>query len=139
MIEAWRVARYRFRATFGRQWGGLFAIVVLIGLVGGLAIGAVRGARRTQSSFPAYLRHINADNLGVITAFDSSGVSNVPYNAKLVAKIARLPPREAGCRLHDRRSRNHAARRPRDSCGGGWFPAEHRRKLRRPVSRRWTA
>ncbi len=91
MIEAWRVARYRFRATFGRQWGGLLAIVVLIGLVGGLAMGAVAGARRTQSSFPEYLRHVNADNLGVITAFDAPGVSNVPYNAGLVAKIARLP------------------------------------------------
>ena len=50
-----------------------------------------RGARRTQSSFPAYLRHVNADTLGVITAFDSPGVSNVPYNAGLIAKIARLP------------------------------------------------
>jgi len=91
VIEAWRVARYRFRSNFGRQWGGLFAIVVLIGLVGGLAIGAGAGARRTQSSFPAFMRHVNADDLGVITAFDSSGVSNVPYNPGLVAKIARLP------------------------------------------------
>ena len=91
MIEAWRVARYRFRATFGREWGGLLAIVVLIGLVGGLAIGAGAGARRTQSSFPDYLRHINADTLGVITALDAPGVSNVPYNAALIAKIARLP------------------------------------------------
>jgi hypothetical protein len=91
VIEAWRVARYRFRATFGRRWGGLLAIVVLIGLVGGLAIGALAGARRTQSSFPAYLRHVDADTLGAITAFDSPGVSNVPYNAGLIAKIARLP------------------------------------------------
>jgi hypothetical protein len=35
-LAALRVATYRFRATFGRRWGGYVALVVLIGLVGGL-------------------------------------------------------------------------------------------------------
>ena len=49
--QAWRVACYRFRATFGRRWGGLFAIVLLIGLLGGLAMGAItaHGARNRPS------------------------------------------------------------------------------------------
>ena len=34
-----RVALYRFRATFGRQWGGYLALAVFIALVGGLAMG----------------------------------------------------------------------------------------------------
>jgi len=54
---ALRVAAYRFRATFGRRWGGYLALVLLIGLVGGLAMGAVAGARRTQSSFPVLFAH----------------------------------------------------------------------------------
>ena len=64
-----RVAWYRFRATFARRWGGLLAIVVLIALLGGLAMGAVAGARRTQSSFPAYLARTNASDLAIVNAF----------------------------------------------------------------------
>src|SRR3954466_6247248 len=66
MMQAVRVARYRFRATFGRRWGGLLAIVVLIALAGGLAMGAVAGARRTQSSFPNYLKSTNPSDLIVL-------------------------------------------------------------------------
>jgi len=91
VIRVLRVIGFRFRATLGRRWGGLLAIVLLVGLVGGLAIGAVAGARRTQSSFPGYLTHVNAGNAGIITAFDEPGVSNVPYDAAVIARIARLP------------------------------------------------
>jgi hypothetical protein len=45
-----RVASYRFRATFGRCWLGNATIILLIGLVGGLAMGSIAGARRTQSA-----------------------------------------------------------------------------------------
>ena len=66
MSSAWRVAWYRFRVTLGRRWGGLFAIVVLIALLGGLAMGAVAGARRTQSSFSTYLKSTNPSDLIVL-------------------------------------------------------------------------
>ena len=66
MSQTLRVARYRFRATFARRWGGLLAIVLLIGLTGGLAMGAIAGARRTQSSFPAYLASTNPSDLLVV-------------------------------------------------------------------------
>jgi hypothetical protein len=49
MSSVLRVAVYRFRATFGRRWPGYATIILLIGLVGGLAMGAIAGARRTQS------------------------------------------------------------------------------------------
>ncbi len=52
---------------------------------------AVAGARRTQSSFPAYRARTNAPNLGVMTAIDSPPLGNRAYNASLVAEIARLP------------------------------------------------
>ena len=89
--SAVRLSWYRFRTTFTRRWGGLLAIVVLIGLLGGLAIGAVAGARRTQSSFPAYLARTDASSLTVGTALDVPGISNKAYDPALVAKIARLP------------------------------------------------
>jgi hypothetical protein len=90
MRQAVRVASYRLRTTFGRQWAGLASLALLIGLIGGLAMGAVAGARRTQSSFPAYLGSTDPSDLTVLTALAGSG--GAPgYDAALVAKIARLP------------------------------------------------
>jgi hypothetical protein len=42
-----RVGWYRFAATFGRRWGGYLTLVLLIGLIGGIALGSVAAARRT--------------------------------------------------------------------------------------------
>src|SRR5215469_5628610 len=87
-----RVAGYRFRATFGDRWGGYLALVLLIGLVGGLALGAVAAARRTQAAFPAYLASTNPSDL---TALTGLAVSPHPggsgYDPALVRKIAALP------------------------------------------------
>jgi hypothetical protein len=91
VTQVWRVARYRFRATFARRWGGLVALVLLIALVGGLAMGSIAAARRTQSSYPAYLARTNASDIQVGTALDVPGVENIAYDPALVAKIARLP------------------------------------------------
>src|ERR1700722_1874210 len=62
-----RVAWYRFRATFGRRSAGYLSVILLIGLVGGLSMGALAGARRTDSSFPTYLASTNPSDLDVIT------------------------------------------------------------------------
>ena len=61
------VAWYRFRSTFGDCWGGYLALVLLLGLVGGLALGAVAAARRTQAAFPAYITSTNPSDLTVLT------------------------------------------------------------------------
>ena len=50
---ALRVSWYRFRATFGRRRGAYLSLVLLIGLVGGLAMGALAAARRGPSYNPA--------------------------------------------------------------------------------------
>ena len=42
------------------------SLVLLIGLVGGVAISAVAAARRTQSSYPAYMRSTNPADLHLI-------------------------------------------------------------------------
>ena len=83
-----RVAWYRFRATFGRRWGGLLAIVLLIALVGGLAMGAVAAARRTQSSFPAYLASTNPSDLTVLTGLYGEKAG---FDPDVIRRISRLP------------------------------------------------
>jgi hypothetical protein len=55
-------------------------------LLGGLAIGAVAGARRTQSSFPRFLASTNPSDLTTIYNGATSG-----YDPTLVDTIAHLP------------------------------------------------
>ena len=81
------VAWYRFAATFGRRWGGYLAVVLLIGLIGGIAMASVAAARRTQSSYPAFLASTNPSDLTMSFYGTGSGVAG----ASLTAEIARLP------------------------------------------------
>ena len=84
-----RESSYRFRATFRRRWGGYLTLVVLIGLVGGVAMAAVAGARRTQSSFPTYLASTNPSDLQMFTEF--APITNTGYSEKVDAAVARIP------------------------------------------------
>ena len=77
MMRVGRVAWYRFRATFGRRLGGYLSLVLLVALVGGLSMGALAAARRTQSSFATYLASTNPSNLG-ITVFGGVGNGGGP-------------------------------------------------------------
>ncbi|MCU1462951.1 MAG: hypothetical protein JWO37_3026 [Acidimicrobiales bacterium] len=79
-----RVAWYRFRATFGVRRGGYVALVLLIGLVGGLAMGAVAAARRTGSSFAAFRASTNPSDL-TVALLDPRG-----YDQSLVSAISHV-------------------------------------------------
>jgi MacB-like periplasmic core domain/FtsX-like permease family len=83
-----RVARYRFRSTVSHRWTGYLSIVLLVGLVGGLAMGSIAGARRTQSSYPTFLSSRNPSDLNVAVYDPSTDGGPGPV---LTAKIARLP------------------------------------------------
>jgi hypothetical protein len=83
-----REASYRFRACFHERWGGYLVLVLLIGLVGGVAMAAVAGARRTQSSFPAYLASTNPGDVQVFTEFDP--ISGAGYSPRVDRAIARV-------------------------------------------------
>jgi hypothetical protein len=61
--RAFGVSWYHFRASFHQRWSGYLTVVLLIGLVGGVAMGAVAAARRTQSAFPAYLADSHPSDL----------------------------------------------------------------------------
>jgi hypothetical protein len=83
-----RAAAYRARATFSARRGGYLALVLLVGLVGGLAMGAIAGARRTQASFPVYLASTNPSDLGFSAEF--APATNIGYSAAVNRAIARL-------------------------------------------------
>ena len=84
MTLAW----YRFRATFHRRWPGYLSLVLLIGLVGGLAMASIAGARRTQSSYTTFLAGTNPSDLSVAVYNPATDGGPGP---PLRAKIARLP------------------------------------------------
>jgi FtsX-like permease family/MacB-like periplasmic core domain len=85
------VIRYRTRATFRRRWPGLLSLVVLVALVGGLGLGSLAAARRTQSSFSVLLAGTNPSDLEVSMYTGGQGGTDLAYTASLTREIARLP------------------------------------------------
>ncbi|MCU1453783.1 MAG: hypothetical protein JWN46_1929 [Acidimicrobiales bacterium] len=86
------VVWYRFRTTFRRRRRGYVAIIGLIAVVGGSAMASVAAARRTQSTFPAFLARTNRSDL-VISVYGVNATSVGGFNtvANLNASIRRLP------------------------------------------------
>ena len=81
-------AWYRLRATLAQRRGGYLTVVVLVGVVGGVAMGAVAGARRTQAAFPAYLAATHASDLQVQTYLVTNLTGSGP---SLTRKLEHLP------------------------------------------------
>jgi hypothetical protein len=87
-----RVVWYRFRATLRSRWPGYLALVVLLGALGGVAMGSVAAARRTQSSFATFLASTNPSDVVVGTAlYDPTVGPSTAYDSALIHRIARLP------------------------------------------------
>jgi FtsX-like permease family len=82
--------RYRFGATFRRRWGGYLTIALLIGLVGGIAMGSIAAARRTQSSYPAFLASTNASQLTMSTYGVTGNSSADNYSPQLTRAVKHL-------------------------------------------------
>lgn len=86
------LAAYRFGPTLRHRWGGLVALTVLIALLGGLAMASIAGARRTESSYPIFLKSTNPSDLGLGTALLNPELGYTSgYNAALIKRIAALP------------------------------------------------
>lgn len=86
------VAWYCYRATFLARWRAYAALVLLIGLTGGLAMASLAAARRTQSSYPTMLAAAHSSQVISLTGIINPLLgSNSGYNAPLVARIARVP------------------------------------------------
>jgi hypothetical protein len=92
MNHALRVAWYRNRVGLRRRLTGLVTITVLIGVIGGLALASVAGARRTESSFPTYLASTNPSDVALFSTYDDPGLGvTTGYDPRLQKQIARLP------------------------------------------------
>ena len=89
--SAARVVWYRSRTTLARQWGAYLSLVLLIGLIGGIAMGSVAAARRTQSAYPAFLAATNASDLTMSTYGITNNSSASNYSPRLSKEIAQLP------------------------------------------------
>src|SRR5512133_2869535 len=53
----------RLRAELRQQWRGWLGLAALLGLVGGIALTAAAGARRTDTAYPRFLRRSHAADL----------------------------------------------------------------------------
>src|SRR5579859_545137 len=58
----------RLRAELRQQWRAWLALAVLLGIVGGIALAAAAGARRTDTAYPRLLRQSHAADLLVSPA-----------------------------------------------------------------------
>lgn len=69
--QARRVALYRFTTTIGRRWSSYLGLVLVVGLLGGVAMASVAAGRRTQSSYAAFLASDNPSPL-TMAVYDSN-------------------------------------------------------------------
>ncbi|HVB71245.1 MAG TPA: FtsX-like permease family protein [Acidimicrobiales bacterium] len=88
MRQVLHVTWYRYRATFARQLSAYLAVVLLIGLLGGVAMASVAAARRTQSSYPIFLAGTDASTL-TMSVFHTAGIGGPGQN--IAPAIRRLP------------------------------------------------
>jgi len=79
------------RTTFRHRWGGYLSLVILVALIGGLGLGSLAAARRTQSSFSTFLASTNPSDLTVSVYSGGVSTANPNYDPALTAAIARLP------------------------------------------------
>ena len=124
MAQALRVARYRLPSTLRRGRGAYLGIVLLIGLIGGIAMASIAAGRLTQSSYPRFLASTNPSDM-TVSVFDQGGTA-----PSLVAPIERLPGiKHVGTGVGP----DVVPLTARDAAGEGTGLARRPRQHRRPV------
>jgi MacB-like periplasmic core domain/FtsX-like permease family len=98
MSQVLRFVWYRFGRTLRGKRLSLLTIALVVGLVGGLGLGAAAGARRTQSAFADTLAATNTSDLqlqfyslGSGTSTSQQSVAANLYSPALARQIANLP------------------------------------------------
>src|ERR1019366_5952144 len=87
--SALRVAWYRCRSTFHHRWTGYLSAVLLMGMLGGVALASMAGARRTESSFPQFLASTNPSDLVGLTGLFNPDPTG--YDPGLIRRSHHLP------------------------------------------------
>ncbi len=88
MAYAW----YRFRSTLRSELSYLLSVVLLVGAVGGLALGAIEAARSTESSFADLVTSSHVPQLFVFDGVINPGIGlDSAYNPGLLRTLSRLP------------------------------------------------
>src|ERR1035438_1372983 len=90
VTESARVGWYRFVATFRIRWSGDVTIILLVGLLGGLSMASIAGARRTQSSFATLMARANSSQLFGLTGVYNPTIGQIGYSASLNKRIEHL-------------------------------------------------
>lgn len=88
MAFAW----YRFRSTMRSELSYFLSVILLVGTVGGLALGAIEAARSTESSFADLVASSRVPQLFVFDGVINPGIGlDSAYNPRLLRALSRLP------------------------------------------------
>ncbi len=88
MAYAW----YRLRSTMRSELSYFLSIVLLVGGVGGLALGAVEAARSTESSFADFVASSHVPQLFAFDGVINPGIGlDSAYNPGLLRTLSHLP------------------------------------------------
>lgn len=85
------VSAMRLRAALRGRRSGYLGLIAIIALLGGLSMGSIAAARRTQSSYPAYLASTNPSSLNVSVYTPTGGPLPVAASRRLQRSIEALP------------------------------------------------
>ena len=88
MTYAW----YRLRSTMGTELSYFLSVILLVGAVGGLSLGAIEAARSTESSFADFVASSHVPELFVFDGVINPGIGlNSAYNPTLLRTLSHLP------------------------------------------------
>src|ERR1700677_1119662 len=87
-----RDAWYRFRSTLRSELSYFLSVVLLVGALGGLALGAIEAARSTESSFADLVTSSRVPPLFVFDGVITPGIGlDSAYNPGLLRTLSHLP------------------------------------------------
>ncbi len=92
-LDSWRVITYRARRTLAHRFRSYLAITLVLGALGGLALGSIAAARRTQSAYPQFLESTNPSTLQVTVWEYTTSTGAVPLRQQdaMAGELSRLP------------------------------------------------
>ena len=115
-------AWYRFRRTMRSEMSYFLSVILLVGAVGGLALGAIEAARSTESSFTDLVASSRVPQLFVFDGVINPGIGlDSAYNPRLL-RDAVAPARRGAGREHGRAQPGPADPPGEAVARAGYFP-----------------